>query len=125
MMRTFIRLAAAACLVLCMAAPGFAASRLFVSEYAAVAFQKGYLEQVAQETSLDSIVDFSGGVASSSAFNSKTIYVRLVCDTQCAVKFGVSPTAATATNKILPALVPEYFAVPEGASFKVSVIASP
>jgi hypothetical protein len=102
-----------------------AASKLYISEYAAVGVAQGTVAQVAAEPILaNQLVDFSGGVASSAAFNAATSYVRVVCDTQCAVLFGTAPTALT-SSKLLPALLPEYFAVPKGSAYKISVIASP
>lgn len=102
-----------------------AANKLYISEFAALGVASGAIAQVAQEPAVtNQLVDFSGGVASSAAFDTKTSYIRVVCDTQCAVLFGTAPTALT-SSKLLPALLPEYFAVPKGASYKISVIASP
>lgn len=102
-----------------------AASKLYISEYAAIGTASGIVAQIAQESVLtNQLVDFSGGVASSAAFDTRTSYIRVVCDTQCAVLFGTAPTATT-SSKMLPALLPEYFAVPKGSSYKISVIAAP
>jgi hypothetical protein len=102
-----------------------AASKLYISEYAAVGAAQGTVAQVAAEPVLaNQLLDFSGGVTSSAAFNAATSYIRVVCDTQCAVLFGTAPTATT-SSKMLPALLPEYFAVPKGQSYKISVIAAP
>ena len=101
------------------------AAKLYISEYTNIGIATGQIAQVAYEPSTDqSPVDYSGGVASSSAFAAGTNYIRVICDTQCSIKFGTSPTAAN-TNKPLPALTPEYFAVPQGQSYKISVISNP
>lgn len=108
-----------------LASQAHAANRLFISEYVSVGAPAGIVAQIAQEPVVaDQTVDFSGGVTSSAAFNSKTNYIRVVCDSQCSVSFGTAPTATT-SSKMLPALIPEYFAVPKGASYKISVIANP
>lgn len=121
---SILRTLAAAFFVL-LVTEASAASKLYISEYASVGVATGVVAQIAAEPSTDQTpVDFSGGVASSSAFASTTSYVRVVCDTQCAVKFGTAPTATT-SSKMLPALLPEYFAVPKGSSYKISVIAAP
>jgi len=121
---SILRTLAAAFFVL-LVTEASAASKLYISEFAALGTASGAIAQVAQEPEVtNQLVDFSGGVASSAAFNTKTSYVRVVCDTQCAVLFGTAPTALT-SSKLLPALLPEYFAVPKGASYKISVIASP
>lgn len=102
-----------------------AASKLYISEYSAVGTASGTVAQIGAEPAVtNQLVDFSGGVTSSAAFNSATSYIRVVCDTQCAVLFGTAPTATT-SSKMLPALLPEYFAVPRGQSYKISVIAAP
>jgi len=118
--KTFL---AAAIFALFAPAPASAA-RLFISEYNGLGVTAGVTAQIAPEASTDQVVDFSGGVTSSTAFGTNTSYVRVVCDVQCSVKFGTSPTATT-SSKLLPALTPEYFAVPKGQAFKASVIANP
>ena len=119
------KLLAVACFAL-LATEAQAANRLFLSQYVSVGSPAGTVAQIAQEAVVvaDTVVDFSGGVTSSAVFDSKTNYVRVLCDTQCSVSFGTSPTATT-SSKLLPALLPEYFAVPKGASYRLSVIASP
>lgn len=46
----------------------------------------------------------------SAAFNSRTLFVRIVCDAKAHYTFGVNPTA-TATRPYLAADLPEYFAI--------------
>jgi hypothetical protein len=116
-------LAAAALLCLC-AWPAMAANKAFISEYAALGTARGDIPQIAQEPALtdQTPVDFSGGAAQSAAFGSGTKFIRILCDTRCAVLFGANPTATT-NNKPLVAGSAEYFGVLAGQ--KVSVIASP
>ena len=117
---------ALAAFVLLAAGPAFAANKAFISEYGVLAATNsgGVPAQIAAEPALnDQVVDFSGGVTSSSAFSAQTRYIRIQCDTRCAVRFSTAGTAATTSNKPLEAASPEYFGVQPGD--KVSVIASP
>lgn len=103
----------------------WAANLANITEYAAVGVAQGTVAQIAAEPRLGSAdVNFAGGATQSAAFNAATSYVRVICDTQCAVTFGTNPTATT-TSTLVPALLPEYFAVPKGQAYKISVIARP
>lgn len=110
-----------------LASPSFAASKLFISEYSTLASTNsgGSSAQIAAEPANtdQAPVDFSGGAAASAAFSAQTRYVRLMCDTRCAVRISTAGTAATISNKPLAADTPEYFGVQPGD--KVNVIASP
>ena len=98
-----------------------AADLLYISEYTAPGISRGLVVQIPQEASLDQVTaDFTSGQVQSNAFKSSTNIVRLVCTVQCSVLFGTNSTA-TSANKLLPALVPEYFAIPPGQNFKVFV----
>jgi len=121
MLRKFL---AAAAFVL-VASPAFAASKMYISEYSNAGLAIGQIVQVASEPAItdQSAVDYSGGVASSATFNAATNIVRVLCTSTCSIKFGTNPTATT-TNKPLAAGSPEYFAVPIGQSFKISVISN-
>lgn len=57
----------------------------------------------------------------SSAFNSKTVMVRVHTDSICSIVFGTNPTA-TVNNKRMAANTTEYFSVEPGKSLKVAVI---
>lgn len=84
---------------------------LFISEYTGALIGGG---QVAVEPSItDQIVAVSGSSTASAAFSPSTHLVRLLADASCSIAFGSSPTAAL-TSKLLPANVPEYFAVRPG-----------
>lgn len=102
------------------------ASKLYISEYNTIGNVIGTTAQIANEPVVvdQAPVDFSGGVASSATFNSQTVFVRIICDVQCSVKFGTNPTATNA-NKVLPALTPEYFGTVQNSGLKISVIANP
>jgi hypothetical protein len=98
-----------------------AADLLYISEYTAPGISRGLVVQIPQEASLDQVTaDFTSGQVQSNAFKSSTNIVRLVCTVQCSVLIGTNPTVTNA-NKLLPALVPEYFAIPPGQNFKVFV----
>lgn len=99
-----------------------AASKLFISEYGVLGGPQPQA-QAAEPALVDQVVDFSGGATASSAFSTSTKYVRLQCDTRCAIRVSTAGTAATTSNKPLAADAPEYFGVQPGD--KVSVIASP
>lgn len=116
------KLFAVACFAL-LGQPAFAA-KLYISEYSSVTIASAIPAQVAFEPAVtdQTPVDYSGGVVSSAAFNNATAYIRVLCDTQCSVKFGATPTATT-SSKLLPALTPEYFGVVPGQ--KISVISNP
>jgi hypothetical protein len=102
-----------------------AADLLYISEYTAPGVARGLVIQIGQESSFDSVTtDFTSAAVQSGAFQSSTNLVRLWCNVQCSVLFGTNPTATNA-NKPLAALTPEYFAVPQGQSFKVSVHTNP
>jgi hypothetical protein len=62
-----------------------------------------------------------GAEADSSAFNASTRYIRVHNDAICSIAIGLTPTATTSTMR-LPADSIEYFAVPRGAGYKISVI---
>lgn len=62
-----------------------------------------------------------GAEADSSAFNASTRYIRVQNDAICSIAIGLAPTASTSTLR-LPAESIEYFAVPRGAGYKISVV---
>lgn len=125
-MRRIIGLLAGAMIALCAVAPAFA-SKLYISEYPNLGFvgpAQTTAAMIAPEPSIvdQNPVDFTSGAAQSAAFNTKTRFVRVICDAQCSIKFGSSPTA-TNQNKPLAAMQAEYFAVIPGQ--KISVISNP
>lgn len=62
-----------------------------------------------------------GAETDSAAFNAATRYIRVQNDAICSISIGLAPTASTTTLR-LPAESVEYFAVPRGAGYKISVI---
>jgi len=61
--------------------------------------------------------------AESSAFNTKTRFVRLHTDSICSFVFGTAPVAVT-TDSRMAAGQTEYHAVPVNQTFKVSAVAN-
>lgn len=68
-------------------------------------------------------LDFSGGVDTSSAFNSLTTRIRVAADTACRIKIGSGVTALS-TSQFLFANQVEYFTVEKGAGWVISAIAA-
>lgn len=96
---------------------------LFISEYIVLADAGGRSAQAPQEPALNQTpVDFSGGVAPSAAFAATTRFISMISDTDCYVVFGTAPVAVTQAGFYLPAKREMVRGVPQGASYKVSVI---
>lgn len=118
-MRRFL----AALILVLIATPSFAASRVWISEFGVLTVTNTSTQaQIAALPSLtdQATLDISGGVQASAAFGSQTRYIRIVCEVQCAVRVGGT---ATTSNMLLGALSPEYFGVQPGAT--ISVIPAP
>jgi len=97
-------------------------TKLYVREYVEPPVHLGGLLPMASEPGVaDQVVDYNAGVASSSAFNAKTRFVRVHTDAICSILFGTAPTALT-TSARMAAGQTEYFEVPKGQSYKVSAI---
>jgi hypothetical protein len=95
---------------------------LYITEYAEMQIgPAGRHGQMPMEPPLAEQTVNIGSVASSSAFNAATRFVRLHCDAVCSVEFGTSPTASSTTGR-MAANQTEYRGVPLGQSYKVSVI---
>lgn len=94
-------------------------SKLYISEHATLA-QNGTAQVVIEPALAVQVVDFSGGVASSAAFNAQTNIVRVHADATCSVRFDGS--AATTSYPRMSAGQTEYFGVQPGS--KLSVIAN-
>ena len=95
---------------------------LYVTEYGTIAGLPATANgQVPLEPPLaDYIVPIPG---TSPAFQPMTRMVRLNCDAVCSVLFGQAPSASTSNGR-LAANQTEFRGVPEGMSFKVSVVAN-
>lgn len=100
-----------ALLLLCAAAPSYAAS-CRVTEYRALALDsQGRELQIPLEPAVTSqIVTYTTATASA-AFNSATRFVRIVCTAKAHYKFSTAGTAATANDPYVPADSPEYYGI--------------
>lgn len=100
---------------------------LYVSEYAnvaAVGHSYGPATVVGQAPLEPPLAEYTVPFGSASAaFQAKTTFVRLHADAICSVAFGASPSAST-TNKRMAANQTEYFGVPAGLGFSVSVVSN-
>ncbi|MFK4647217.1 hypothetical protein ABIF96_005791 [Bradyrhizobium ottawaense] len=100
-------------------------AKLYITEFADIAQTVRGAAQVGQEPSNGTqVVDYSGGAAASNAFAATTTYVRIHTDAICSIHFSTAGTAATTSNRRLPADTTEYFGVPVGQSYKVSAISN-
>lgn len=93
------------------------AATLYISEFSTGVTNSPGSDQVQappQAAITDQTVALSGSTALSSAFNSKTHAVMLVCDEGCSVKFGTSSATATTSNYLLQQGVPYVFGVAPG-----------
>lgn len=97
-------------------------TKLYISEYSSLADGfGGSLPQIVGEPAIAvQVVDYSGGVASSAAFNARTRLIRIHTDAVCSVRFDGS--AATTSYPRMAADQTEYFGV--GGGTTLSVIAN-
>jgi hypothetical protein len=98
-------------------------AKLYITEYGTIAALPATANgQVPFEPPLaEQVLDFTGGPATSAAFQQYTRMIRMNCDATCSLIVGANPSASTsngrwATNQT------EFRGVPEGQGFKVSVI---
>jgi len=97
-------------------------TKLYVTEYAGVAYITPGGVPVPQNPPIASqVVDYTAGVAASTAFNPATKLIRIHADSICSVAFGTAPTATTGTARLIAGQT-EYHGVPKGKAFKVSAI---
>lgn len=96
---------------------------VFITEYARQGRDaSGYQMVVADEPPIaNQTVAVTAGSVQSAPFNALTRFVRVSTDVVCSIEFGTNPTA-TATTRRMPANTTEYFAVPQGASFRLAAI---
>jgi hypothetical protein len=64
-----------------------------------------------------------GAVASSAAFQPKTKLIRVEVDAICSIAVGLEAVATTSTMR-MAANTSEYFSVPPGRGFRISVISN-
>lgn len=91
-----------------------------VTEFAAPIVAFGIERPVVQPPLVEQSAITIGAAVQSSAFDASTQIVRLAVEAQCYVSFGTDPTA-DANSIMLPAGAVEYFGIPKGQSYKVSV----
>ena len=94
---------------------------LYITEFANLTPTPNGVAAIAAQPPLAESTLAIGTVVSSNPFNVATGVVRLHCDAICSIEFGATPTA-TATTARMAANQTEYFGVPKGAGWKVSVI---
>ena len=113
--------------LLLLSLPAAAASTMTVLEFGSNTIVTNSDAQIAPMPPLveQTPVDFTAGAAQSAAFNAQTRYVRLQCNVRCSVKFETGSSSVATSNVALAVDSPEYFGVPKGQAYKVSVIASP
>jgi hypothetical protein len=102
-------------------------TKLYVAEYAGltpVTSHNGIPAQCPQEPALAvQVVDYTAGTAASSAFNAKTRFVRIHCDSSCSVKFGGTSVTAAVTDPRMAADQTEFRGLPlDGSVTKVAAI---
>jgi len=88
---------------------------MLISEYEDLAVDgRGNVVQAGQEPAIaEQNITFTVSTASA-AFNERTRFVRISCDTEAFLKFGASPTAVTAQGVNVQADTPEFFGVVKG-----------
>jgi hypothetical protein len=100
--------------------PAQAGDRVWISEFATMR-----AEAQAPFPNLPSVtnyaIDITGGPKTSTAFKPGTRFIRVVCEVQCTLT--AKPATATASDILLPALMPHFFGVQPGG--QISVVATP
>jgi hypothetical protein len=98
-------------------------TKAYISEYSnAPQAQLGNIIMCGAEPSVTTpqVLDYSGGVATSAAFNASTRFIRLHVDSIASFRFSTAGTAATTSYPRMAAGATEFFGVNPGD--KVSVI---
>lgn len=98
-------------------------TKLYVSEYAGLAAvdADGLDKIMPQPPTASQVVDYTAGVAASSAFLPSTRFVEIHNDSICSILFGTAPVATVNTMR-LAANERVVVGVPAGQAFKVSAI---
>lgn len=98
-------------------------TKLYVAEYSGLAAtaQSDSVVVVPAPPTAEQVVDYTAGVAASTAFNPSTTFVEVSTDAICSIAFGTAPVAAI-TNCRLNANERKLFRVPAGQAYKVSAI---
>ena len=109
-----------AALLAAIANPAFAAS-CKISEYRAVGKDgPGNVIAAPLEPPVTTQTVSYTTATASSAFNSATNFLRVVCDAKAHYRVTTAGTAATATDPFVPANLPEFFAVNPNLSYRIS-----
>lgn len=104
------------CLLLALAAVPASAATCKVSEYRALAVDDSGREiPVALEPRITSQNVSYTTSAQSSAFNSATRFIRVICDAKAHFRITTAGTNAAATDPYIPADTPEYFGIQPNA----------
>lgn len=97
-------------------------AKVYISEYARYAVgSNGLIAAVEGPPLAVQVLDTSGGVQQSSAFNAETRVIRVHTDGIVSVLMGTNPTATTSSER-MAANQTEYFGTPRGQSYKLSAI---
>jgi hypothetical protein len=105
--------------LLCVSAPSWAAT-CKISEYSSISVDASGREVPVALEPANAVQQVTYTTTTqSTACNSATRFVRIVCDAKAHFEFGSNPTA-TATDPFVAADSPEYFAVRPGATNEVA-----
>ena len=96
---------------------------LYIAEFANLTPTPNGVAAIAAQPPLAEQVLAVGSVVSSVAFQPATSVVRLHTDAICSIAFGATPVATT-TKTRMAANQTEYFGVPRGAGWSVSVVSN-
>lgn len=91
-------------------------SKVYINEYARIGLtERGWVQAPEEPAVATQVLDTSGGVQVSAAFNKETRFIRVHTDGIISFKFGAAPTAAI-TDARMGAGATEYFGVPQSSS---------
>src|SRR5690348_4400661 len=97
-------------------------STAYITEYIDLGNHAGQSAPIGMEpAAATQAVTFTGTHGESAALNGKTRFVRIHVDGIACIRFGTAPVAVT-TDPRMAANQTEYFAVPQGQSFKISFV---
>lgn len=101
-------------------------TKLYIREFLDLAAtqQGDSVDAVSGDSLADQVVDFTGGVTSSAAFNANTTWIEICGDSGFSYVLGTAPVAA-ATNFRQPGNVPKRIRITPGVQTKISAITNP
>jgi hypothetical protein len=109
-------------LSLLLLAPGVAQAamaRVWIAEFVTAAPQAAAPMAKLPAFVLQPALDISVTRQTSANFSAQTRYIRVVCEVNCVIRNGAT---VTQNDIMLPALRPEYFAVPPGSYISVTAV---